>query len=83
MRAAQEFVDAVTDKKLRHLLQFAFITVITRRGMDPAVEMPDSFDMRFFFEAVKAVFADEAAIRLIIDGRGEELRWGPPWEYPD
>ena len=74
---AQLFISATTDPKLKAFLAFAFTTAVMRRGMDPNLSPAFEFDMRFFLEAARAIFADEQAVRAILDGRQDELRWWP------
>lgn len=72
---ATRFVASVQNPKVRSALEYALTTVIVRRGMDPSIIAPSEFDLRFFLEAIKAMFESEEIVRAIIDGKDELLRW--------
>lgn len=72
---AMRFIESVQEPKLRMVLEYALTTVLIRRGMDPAINAASDFDLRYFLEAVKAMFEGEATIRTILDGKGDALRW--------
>jgi len=74
---AQVFISSTADPKLRAFLVYAFSTVVFRRGMDENLSPSSEFDLRFFLEAARAMFSDENAVRTILEGRQEELRWWP------
>ena len=72
---ATNFIASVHDPKVRAALEYALSTVLMRRGMSPSVIAASEFDLRYFLEAVKAMFENDVAIRAIIDGKDEALRW--------
>lgn len=72
---AARFVESVQEPKLRAALEYALATVVMRRGMSPAVEAASDFDLRYFLEAIKAMFERDVVIRAIIDGNEDALRW--------
>jgi hypothetical protein len=45
------------------VLEYALTTVLIRRGMNPAINAASDFDLRYFLEAIKAMFEDEATVR--------------------
>lgn len=72
---AGRFVASVQNLKVRAALEYALTTVIARRGMDSSIVASSEFDLRFFLEAIKAMFEREEIIRAIIDGKDELFRW--------
>lgn len=72
---ATEFIESVQDSNLRAALEYALTTVVMRRGMSPAVCAASDFDLRCFLEAIKAMFENVAAMRAIVEGNGDALRW--------
>lgn len=72
---ATKFIESVQEPKLRAALEYALTTVLMRRGMNPAVNAASDFDLRYFLEAIKAMLENEAAIRAIVDGKDDALRW--------
>lgn len=72
---ATRFIASIHNPKVRAALEYALTTVILRRGMDPSVAAASSFDLRYYLEAVKAMFENETFVRAIIDGDDGKLRW--------
>jgi hypothetical protein len=72
---AMRFIESIQEPKLRMVFEYALTTVLIRRGMNPAINAASDFDLRYFLEAIKAMFEDEATVRTIIDGKGDTLRW--------
>lgn len=72
---ATKFIESIQERKLRTALEYALTTVLMRRGMNPAVDATSEFDLRYFLEAVKAMFENEAVVRAIIEGQEHTFRW--------
>ena len=72
---ATKFIASIQEPKLRAALEYALTTVLMRRRMNPAVNAASEFDLRYFLEAIKAMFEDDATIRAIIDGTDDAHRW--------
>lgn len=72
---ATRFIASVQNPKVRAALEYALATVMMRQGMDPSITTSFEFDLRYYLEAIRAMFESEATIRAIIDGRDEDLRW--------
>jgi hypothetical protein len=72
---ATELIASTQDPKVRAALEYALTTVIVRRGMSPSIAPATQFDLRYYLEAIKAMFEDEATVRAIIDGNDRDLRW--------
>lgn len=72
---ATVFVSSVGDPRLRAALAYALTTVLVERGMDQCVIPAAPFDLRFYLEAVKAMFENDRVIREIIDGKGQDGGW--------
>lgn len=74
-REAAEFIQQISDPKLRAFLQYALTTILMKRGMPLDSAPAGSFDLRFYLEVTKALFSNETVIRKILDGQADELRW--------
>lgn len=72
---ATKFIESIQERKVRPALEYALTTVLMRRGMNPEVGATSEFDLRYFLEAVKAMFENEAIVRAIIDGQEHTFRW--------
>lgn len=72
---ATQFIQSVDEPKLRAALEYALATVVMRRGMSSGIAAAAQFDLRYYLEAVKAMFENDAVVRAILDGNHEELRW--------
>lgn len=72
---ATSFIASMQDPKLRAVLEYALATVLMRRGMNPSVAAVSEFDLRYFLEAIKAMFDDEGVIRAIMEGNDTRIRW--------
>lgn len=72
---ATAFIAKTEDERMKAALQYALTTVLVRRQMDPQVAPAEPFDLRFFLEAVKAMFSDEVAVKAIAEGKQDLLRW--------
>ncbi|WP_428266727.1 hypothetical protein [Haliangium sp.] len=68
------FIDSVEDARLRAFLSYGITTIMMRRGLSDK-EPAAPFDLIYFLEVLRAMFARREVLEGIVSGDFEKFAW--------
>jgi hypothetical protein len=77
--AASLYIDGIKDPEARAFVKYGVTTVLLGRRIPEAASPVTPLDLRYLCLVLESMYANKAAIELILQGRAHELGFG----YPD
>ncbi len=68
-----EFIQSIEDEPTKAFVSFGITTLLTKRGFSTTPCSP--FDLLFFAQALRAMFARRTTIKSIVEGDLEQFAW--------